>query len=88
MLLRYFLKVEEIERNEKWWLRLDLNQRPLPCQGSALPTELRDFKSNHLRGGAFYHKALLLFLKNVPKRIKATPILIITSAKLKIANSK
>lgn len=42
----YFLKVEEIERNKKWWLRLDLNQRPLPCQGSALPTELR----NH--GGA------------------------------------
>lgn len=26
----------------KWWPRLDLNQRPLPCQGSALPTELRD----------------------------------------------
>lgn len=25
----------------KWWLRLDSNQRPLPCQGSALPTELR-----------------------------------------------
>ena len=22
----------------KWWARLDLNQRPLPCEGSALPT--------------------------------------------------
>ena len=26
----------------EWWPRLDSNQRPLPCQGSALPTELRD----------------------------------------------
>lgn len=28
--------------DNKWWPRLDSNQRPLPCQGSALPTELRD----------------------------------------------
>lgn len=27
---------------EKWWPREDLNLRPLPCQGSALPAELRD----------------------------------------------
>ena len=26
----------------KWWPRMDSNHRPLPCQGSALPTELRD----------------------------------------------
>lgn len=25
----------------KWLLRLDLNQRPIPYEGSALPTELR-----------------------------------------------
>ena len=24
-----------------WWHRLDLNQRPLPFQGSALPAELQ-----------------------------------------------
>ncbi len=41
-----FLKTRENQWNIIWWLRLDLNQRPLPCQGSALPTELR----NH--GGA------------------------------------
>lgn len=34
-------------RTKKWWPREDSNLRPLPCQGSALPTELRDH--NHLR---------------------------------------
>ena len=24
-----------------WWARLDLNQRPLPCEGSALPLSLK-----------------------------------------------
>ena len=34
-------------RTKKWWPREDSNLRPLPCQGSALPTELRD--QQHLR---------------------------------------
>ena len=33
-------------KEAKWWPRMDSNHRPLPCQGSALPTELRDLIKN------------------------------------------
>ncbi len=60
-----------MEEHILWWPRLDLNQRPLPCQGSALPTELRD-----------HSKSKCDYSKNIPiikePSYKQTDIIIIS----------
>lgn len=70
-------------KSKQWWPRLDSNQRPLPCQGSALPTELRD-RSKIKTGLYTIHHLVLLKNNNLSTKIPI-PTSIIISAKLNTA---
>ena len=53
---------------KKWWSRLDLNQRPLPCEGNALPAELRDHFNYYIMIYTLKQSLKWVFLPIPPKR--------------------